>query len=90
MPGWLHASLGIIDHQLLTRFDLLPASLALDLGSSLANQHPGGSILVDLDPVKPTLLELDCGNRSLYQEAIRTSQPYDQIALVNPKASSAI
>ena len=90
VPRRLHASLGIIDDQLLTRLHFLSASLTFDLGSSLANQHPGGSILVDLDPVKPILLELDCGNRGLYQEAIRTSEPYDQIALVNLKASSAI
>ncbi len=90
LPRRLHASLGIVDYQLLTGLDLLPALLAIDLGPSLANQYPGGSVLVDLDPVKPTLLELDCGNRSLYQEAIRTSQTYNQISLMNLKASSAI
>ncbi len=90
VPSRLHASLGIIDHQLLTRFHLLLASLAFDLGSSLANQHPGGSILVDLDPVKPTFLELDGGNRGFYQEVIRTSEPCNQIPLVNLEAGSAI
>ena len=90
MPRRLNASFGIIDHQLLTRLHFLSASLAFDLGSSLANQHPGGSILVHLDPVEPTFLELDRSNRGLYQEAIRTSQPHNQIPLVNLEAGSAI
>ncbi len=90
VPSRLHASLGIVDHQLLTRLDFLPASLAFDLGSSLANQHPRGSVLVNLDPVEPTLLKLDRGNRGLYQEVIRTSEPCDQIPLVNLEGGSAI
>ena len=89
-PCRLHPSLGVIDHELLAGLYFLSTSLAFDLGASLTNQHPGGSILIDLDSVEPTFLELDRGNRSLYQEAIRTSEPYDQISLVNLKAGSAI
>ncbi len=89
-PCGLYPSLGVIDHELLAGLYFLPTSLAFDLGASLTNQHPGGSILIDLDSVEPTLLELDRGNRGLYQEAIRTSEPYDQIPLVNLKAGSAI
>ena len=37
-PSWLHPSSFLIDHELLTRFYSLPASLAFDLGPSFANQ----------------------------------------------------
>ena len=90
VPSWLHPSSCIIDHELLTRFYSLSASLAFDLGPSLANQQPGGSVPVDLNPVKPTFLELDPGNRCPYRKAIRTSEPYDQVPLVNLEGGSAI
>ena len=46
VPSWLHSSSFLIDHELLTRFYSLPASLAFDLGPSLANQQPGGWCLI--------------------------------------------